>query len=129
MIEINKKENITIFLTSHDVGDIESLCDRTIVINHGTIINDLPTKELSKTFAFEKHIDLIPKTTFKNFPTLPVGATYFLQNEDKITVTVDINKLSVQDSLKKLLELFEVEDVDVYNTELETTIRHIYESR
>lgn len=127
LITINKEEKVTIFLTSHDVGDIESLCDRTIVINHGTIINDLPTKELSKAFAYEKHIDLIPKTSFKSFPALPDGAVYFLKNEDQITVTVDINKLSVQSSLKKLLNIFEVEDVDVYNTELETTIRHIYE--
>jgi len=127
LITINKEENVTIFLTSHDVGDIESLCERTIVINHGTVINDLPTKELSKAFAYEKHIDLIPKTSFEDFPALPKGATYFLQSKDKITVTVDINKLSVQASLKKLLNLFEVEDVDVYNTELETTIRHIYE--
>lgn len=127
LITINKEEGVTIFLTSHDVGDIESLCDRTIVINHGTIINDLPTKELSKAFAYEKHIDLIPKTSFENFPVLPDGAVYFLHGKDKITVTVDINKLSVQDSLKELLNLFEVEDVDVYNTELETIIRHIYE--
>lgn len=127
LITINKEEKVTIFLTSHDVGDIESLCDRTIVINHGTVINDLPTKELSKAFAYEKHIDLIPKTSFENFPALPKGATYFLQSKEKITVTVDINKLSVQSSLKKLLNLFDVDDVDVYNTELETTIRHIYE--
>lgn len=127
LVEINKKERVTIFLTSHDVGDIESLCDRTIVINHGTVINDLPTKELSRAFAYEKHIDLIPKTSFVNFPELPVGSTYFLQSRDKITVTVDINKLSVQEALKKLLEHFDVDDVDVYNTELETTIRHIYE--
>lgn len=127
LITINKEEKVTIFLTSHDVGDIESLCERTIVINHGTVINDLPTKELSQVFAYEKHIDLIPKTSFEEFPTLPKGATYFLQSKDKITVTVDINKLSVQVALKKLLNLFDVEDVDVYNTELETTIRHIYE--
>lgn len=127
LITINKEEKVTIFLTSHDVGDIESLCDRTIVINHGMVINDLPTNELARAFAYEKHIDLIPKTRFENFPELPNGASYFLQSKDKITVTVDINKLSVQDSLKKLLDLFEVEDVDVYDTELETTIRHIYE--
>lgn len=127
LIKINMEEKVTIFLTSHDVGDIESLCDRTIVINHGTVINDIPTNELSRAFAYEKYIDLVPKTSFKNFPPLPPGATYFLQSLEKITVIVDINKLSVQDSLKKLLNLFEVEDVDVYNTELETTIRHIYE--
>lgn len=127
LITINKEEKVTIFLTSHDVGDIESLCDRTIVINHGTVINDIPTNELSRAFAYEKYIDLVPKTRFKNFPVLPSGATYFLQSPEKITVIVDINKLSVQDALKKLLENFDVEDVDVYNTELETTIRHIYE--
>ncbi len=127
LIKINKEEKVTIFLTSHDVGDIESLCDRTIVINHGMVINDIPTNELSRTFAYEKYIDLVPKTSFKNFPSLPPGATYFLQSAGKITVIVDINKLSVQDSLKKLLEIFNVDDVDVYNTELETTIRHIYE--
>lgn len=127
LITINREEKVTIFLTSHDVGDIESLCDRTIVINHGTVINDIPTNELSRTFAYEKYIDLVPKTSFKNYPTLPSGATYFLQSPEKITVIVDINKLSVQGALKKLLEHFDVEDVDVYNTELETTIRHIYE--
>lgn len=127
LITINREENVTIFLTSHDVGDIESLCERTIVINHGTVINDIPTKELSRAFAYEKYIDLVPRTSFKSFPLLPVGATYFLQSPEKITVIVDINKLSVQETLKKLLDVFEVEDVDVYNTELETTIRHIYE--
>ena len=127
LIKINVEEKVTIFLTSHDVGDIESLCDRTIIVNHGVIIRDLPTNELSRSFAYEKYIDLIPKTSFTKFPALPGGAEYFLKSKDKITVIVDINKLSVQDSLKQLLNLFEVGDVDVYNTELETTIRHIYE--
>jgi ABC-2 type transport system ATP-binding protein len=31
--DINKKENVTIFLTSHDLNDIENLCDRAIIIN------------------------------------------------------------------------------------------------
>src|SRR3989344_1471702 len=56
LLEINQKEETTIFLTSHDVGDIESLCNRTIIINHGTIIKDLPTDELAKTFVYEKYI-------------------------------------------------------------------------
>ncbi len=127
LIKINREEEVTIFLTSHDVGDIEALCDRTIIVNHGVIIRDLPTSELSRSFAYEKYIDLIPKTSFLAFPSLPAGASYHLESKEKITVIVDINKLSIQDSLKKLLDVFEVEDVDVYNTELETTIRHIYE--
>jgi ABC-2 type transport system ATP-binding protein len=127
LIKINEEEKTTIFLTSHDVGDIESLCNRTIIINHGTIIKDLPTEDLSRAFVFEKYIDLIPVGKFTDFPELPEGIKYLSQGQNKITVVVDINKTSVTESLKKLLGMFEVEDVDVYNADLETVIRHIYE--
>lgn len=127
LLKINKEENTTIFLTSHDVGDIESLCERTIVINHGEVIKDLPTEDLSKTFIYEKYIDLVAKTQFDNFPKLPKGISYSSKDENKITVIVDIKTISVQNSLKELLNSFEVEDIDVYDADLETVIRHIYE--
>jgi ABC-2 type transport system ATP-binding protein len=38
--EWNKQEGVTVFLTSHDTGDIESVADRVIVINHGVIVLD-----------------------------------------------------------------------------------------
>lgn len=128
LIKINEEENTTIFLTSHDVGDIESLCDRTIVINHGTIMKDLPTQELSRAFVREKNIDITPETVFEEFPDLPAGLRYGLKGKNKITVVVDLKVIGVQQSLKKLLDLFRVDDIDVYNTDLETVIRNIYES-
>jgi ABC-type uncharacterized transport system ATPase subunit len=73
-------------------------------------------------------IDLVPETIFDVFPELPDGIHYVSQSKDKITVTIDINKIGVQESLQKLLYLFKVEDIDVYNTDLETVIRKIYES-
>jgi ABC-2 type transport system ATP-binding protein len=127
LLKINKEEKTTIFLTSHDVGDIESLCDRTIIINHGEIIKDLPTEDLAKTFVYEKYIDLVPQGSFNDFPVLSDGISYLSKDKNKITVVVDINKISVQESLRKLLDLFDVEDIDVYNADLETVIRHIYE--
>lgn len=103
------------------------MCDRTIIINHGIVIKDLPTQELSKTFVYEKYVDLIALNNFDIFPELPEGIKYSSKDKNKITVVVDINKITVQESLKKLLDLFEVEDIDVYNADLETVIRHIYE--
>lgn len=127
LLKINKEEGTTIFLTSHDVGDVEFLCDRTIVINNGVIIKDLPTEDLSKTFVYEKYIDLVPLNTFTDFPELPADIKYLLKDENKITVVVDINKIDIKESLKKLLDIFELEDIDVYDADLETVIRHIYE--
>lgn len=127
LLKINAEEKTTIFLTSHDVGDIETLCERTIVINHGTVVSDLPTTELAKAFAYEKYVDLIPHEHFQSFPDLPKGITYRTRDMNKVTVVVNVNTLDLKQALKKLLELFEVEDVDVYSADLETVIRHIYE--
>ena len=71
LIKINKEEKTTIFLTSHDVGDIESLCERTIIINHGTIVKDLPTNELGKSFVHEKYLDIILEKAPEKYPELP----------------------------------------------------------
>jgi ABC-2 type transport system ATP-binding protein len=127
LLTVNKEEKTTIFLTSHDVGDIETLCERTIVINHGQIVEDLPTRELSKSFAFEKRIDLIPRERFESFPALAHGIRYAEQTPDKVTVVVDINTIGVQNALQSLLSVFDVEDVDVYSADLEEVIRHMYE--
>ncbi len=46
LLKLKEEQNVTIFLTSHDVGDIDAICDRTIIVNHGTIVVDKPTSEL-----------------------------------------------------------------------------------
>jgi ABC-2 type transport system ATP-binding protein len=127
LLKINKELNTTIFLTSHDVGDIESLCERTIIINNGTIIKDSPTLELSKTFIQEKYIDVELVNSIDIFPDLPFGLKYKSKEKTKITVIVDLKVINIEKGIKLLLDIFEVEDLNVYNIELEQVIRHIYE--
>lgn len=128
LIKINKEEKTTIFLTSHDVGDIESLCDRTIIINHGTVVRDMPTDELSKSFVHEKYLDITLETQPDNFPELPYGIKYMQKETNKITLAVDQRVLGVSDALQKILPYFSVLDIDVYNVDLETVIREMYET-
>lgn len=45
---MNKQFNTTIFLTSHDISDIEKLCKRVIIINHGNIVVDDSLSNLKK---------------------------------------------------------------------------------
>lgn len=127
LLAVNREEKTTIFLTSHDVGDIETLCERTIVINHGHVVEDLPTRELSRSFAFEKRITLIPREHFTEFPALVPGIRYVTKTADTVTVIVDVNTIGVQYALQSLLAVFDVEDVDVYSPDLEEVIRHMYE--
>src|SRR6266480_2415395 len=56
---LNTQEAVTIFLTSHDAGDIEQVCRRAIVINHGEIILDAPVARLKRDYLKVKTVDLL----------------------------------------------------------------------
>jgi ABC-2 type transport system ATP-binding protein len=57
--QLNTEEGVTVFLTSHDAGDIEQVCRRAIVINHGEIILDAPVAKLKRNYLKSKTVDLL----------------------------------------------------------------------
>ncbi len=107
--EINKKENVTIFLTSHDLNDIENLCDRAIIINKWEILYDWQLEDLMTTHANKKFIRYKSKDT--------------LQREE---IVIENDPQVVQKTLKFLFENKEVEDVKVENVPLEDVIEEFY---
>lgn len=56
---LNTEEGLTVFLTSHDAGDIEQVCKRAIVINHGEIVLDTPVARLKRDHLRVKTVDLL----------------------------------------------------------------------
>ena len=65
--EINEKKGTTIVLTTHDLSDIEQLCDRLIIINHGRLMEDGNLKEIIdriapyKTLVVEYYDEFAPE--------------------------------------------------------------------
>ncbi len=57
--QLNTEEGLTVLLTSHDAGDVEQVCRRAIVINHGDIILDAPVSKLKRDYLKAKTIDLL----------------------------------------------------------------------
>lgn len=55
---LNVEEGVTVFLTSHDAGDVEQVCRRAVVINHGEIILDESVAVLKRDYLKAKTIDL-----------------------------------------------------------------------
>ena len=51
--EINAKSNTTVILTTHDIGDIEELCDRIIIIDEGRKIYDGTTESLKEKYEMD----------------------------------------------------------------------------
>lgn len=57
--QLNIEEGLTVFLTSHDAGDIEQVCKRAMVINHGEIVLDTPVAKLKRDYLRVKTVDLL----------------------------------------------------------------------
>lgn len=127
---INKEFKTTIFLTSHDVGDIETICERTIVINHGKIIYDKPTANLKKLYLNKKIIKIecsqsVKKQEFNNI----AGINVLKHVENELEIAVDTSKISIDSIMKTVFAHVEVKDITIENPPLEETITKIYEEK
>ena len=127
LLKINKDEGVTIFLTSHDTEDIQSICNRCVIINHGCIIIDTSTHDLMTTYAKNKNIIITPETYFDEFPELSNGISYVEKTRDRIVVFVDTALIGTQKALQELTRKFNIDDVNIENQSLEDVIRSIYE--
>jgi ABC-2 type transport system ATP-binding protein len=54
LVEINRGRGVTVLLTTHDLGDIERLCERLLVIDHGSLIWDGRIDELKERYGAER---------------------------------------------------------------------------
>lgn len=62
---LNEEENITIFLTSHDAGDVEQIANRTIVINHGELLYDGSTQELKDHYVHTNRVEVVSEPSME----------------------------------------------------------------
>ncbi len=129
LIKINEEEKTTIFLTSHDTEDIQSICKRCIIINKGKIIVDMPTKELIYSYIKNKNIIITPETVFEKFEELPKGIEYIEKQKDQITLKVNTEIIGTQKALQELTKIFKIDDINIENESLENIIRGIYEEK
>ncbi|MBR6614031.1 MAG: ATP-binding cassette domain-containing protein [Clostridia bacterium] len=128
ILTLNKKYNTTIFITSHDISDIEKLCSRIILINHGKVMLDSELKDIEHVFLTKKKIlvsydEKVDVETVKN---LFVGYNVNIGLEEKITVEFDENDIKVADVIEKLLKVGKVQDLAITSASLENVIYDIY---
>lgn len=124
LYRFNKENQTTIFLTSHDVGDIEILADRTIIINHGKIIFDDLTRKLKNSFINEKIISF----RFKK-PVFVIdipGVTVDKLTSNGAKLRLNPQKNSIKNVLTQIVTNYEISDINIEDPPLEEIIEKIY---
>ena len=122
--QINETENTTIFLTSHDLWDVEKICDRVIIINYWKVLYDGSIKELRKNHIKTKTLK-INFLNGKEFKPLD-----FMQIINRESNYVEIQIPNDKDSLNQTFELintgYEIEDIVIENPSIEDVIKQFY---
>ncbi len=126
LAELNAQDGVTIFLTSHDVGDIEKVCRRAVIVHHGTIVVDEPMASLKGRAGTRKMV------TVKYLrPTHCVlgGLDPVARTEDSATYEVDTSRFKIEAILGALVSYGDVADLSVQEEPLEELIADIYETK
>ena len=120
---MNKEYKTTIFLTSHDVGDIEKLCKRVIIINNGQVVLDDSMENLKYHYLNKKIVEakMKEKVNLED----EEGITILKDKGYNIKIEVDTEKRTVADALK-LLNPDNIIDINISNIPLEDIISSIY---
>ena len=120
---MNKEYKTTIFLTSHDVGDIEKLCKRVIIINDGKIVLDDSMENLKYHYLNKKIVEAKMKEKINLEDE--EGITILKDKGYNLKIEVDTTKRSVADALN-LLNPNNIIDINISNVPLEDIISDIY---
>ncbi len=121
--DYNERTGITVLLTSHYMADIQALCKRVIVIDHGRSVFDGALEELSNRFADFRRVRL----TLRRVPEQRVLENLGDDLEiEGARVSFSVPRDDVASRVSEALRVLDVEDLAVEEVEIERVIREMF---
>ena len=123
---MSQEEKVGVLLTSHDAGDLEALCRRVIIINHGQIVYEDKVSNLKRKFLTRKMVEVryaeevSPNFTIDGVEILKVGSY-------GVKLRFDTTKTHVDAVMAHLSQAGELVDITVSDPPLEEVIAKIYQ--
>lgn len=108
---INAEEKTTIIFTTHDMQDIEKVCDRLIIIDKGKKVYDGNIEQIRNKYAHSKTVEIL------------------LENDEKEIRTFDLNVAPMNMVMENLFAQKNIKDISICEPEIDGIIRDIYEGR
>ena len=130
ILSLNEKKHTTVILTTHDMGDVDALCRRVVIIDHGKMLYDNDMEHLKSFFGSYRTLKLRVggdlgehiKSIRSQYPDLQTE-----EEDGWISVLVDEEKTSVMKVLNAIQESMKVRDVQIEEISTEDVIKKIYE--
>ena len=128
--ELNKKYNITVILTTHDMKDIEELCSRIIIIDKGKILYDGKLTDIKYRFGNTKTI-YIPNNVTIDEDSLKAefGAVTIEAADDRFAIKFSQNDVDLDSMLLYLINNYHIKDFKIEDISIEDITKKLYENQ
>jgi ABC-2 type transport system ATP-binding protein len=121
----NEEHRIVTLLTSHYMQDIEELCHRVLVIDHGKIFFDGPLDEIIDRFSGHKILSL----TFDQQVTRDFSRFGEVIEQTPMSVQLKVPRAKVTETTREVLQSCDVSDINVQEVPVEEVIRQLFGER
>lgn len=122
--QTSEQDGTTVLLTSHDTGDMERVCDRVIVIDHGQLVTDQQVKDLRTGYIKEKIMTLAMKN--EQIDMGLSGVRVIEQFPHHLKIAINTSVVSVEAVLQSAMSKTSLEDITVEDPPTEDIIKAIY---
>ncbi len=127
---LNKEKNTTVILTTHDMGDVDALCQRIVIIDKGKMLYDNDIEHLKSFFGSYRTLKIRIDGDLKQFADKISGelSDFGISSDDEwISILVDEEKSKVIDVLSQLQKSYDIRDMKLEEISTEEVIKKIYE--
>lgn len=124
---INQTHGTTVILTTHDLSDVEQLCDRVLIIDEGHLLYDGTLNALRERFGGKRQLVVY---LAEEYPNLQVESAQ-IADQSGLRITYEFNRqdITASELIGRVSELFRIRDLEVREPRIEATVRRIYEER
>lgn len=127
---LNKEKNTTVILTTHDMGDVDALCQRIVIIDKGKMLYDNDIEHLKNFFGSYRTLKIrIDGDLKQQAEKIQHELSRFSVSADDewISILVDEEKSKVMEVLSQLQQSYEIRDMQLEEISTEEVIKKIYE--
>lgn len=131
ILALNKEKNTTVILTTHDMGDVDALCERIVIIDKGKMLYDNDIAHLRRFFGAYRTLKLRIKGDIKEnasaITNALTGSDVTVSHDDEwISILINEDQITVLSVLGQVQQLFHIRDMQLEEISTEEVIKRIY---
>ncbi|GJM41693.1 MAG: ABC transporter ATP-binding protein [Ardenticatenaceae bacterium] len=124
---INAERGTTVLLTTHDLADVQRLCQRVMIIDQGKLLFDGRLQALQNQFGGKRELVVDFSQDYESVTI--EGAAVIDYQDSRATYQFERGKMSASELIGRISNQYRVKDLAVREPDIEATIRRIYEEK